>query len=173
MLFTDSRFVSTPFQESCWPSLQITFTTDTTSAWKTWCTTWPQRTGQKPKTSSTRGYSPSCSPNHAPSQSRCLALWAPCRSRATTSASCIHPQSTKATVPPSPCTSRAHRDTSPGTARRAAPASPTPRCRCPRTRSSTADTCRQYRDWITTTSTSSDTRTPTRSACTAPNTPCE
>lgn len=161
------------FQVNCWLSLQTTFTTDTTSAWKTWCTTWPQRTGRKPKTSSTLGYSPSCSPNLVPSPSLCLAQWAWCQSRLTTSASCTPPRSTKATVPLSPCTSRAHRDTSPGTARPAAPGSPTRRCHCLRTRSSTADICHRCRDSITTTLTSSGTRTRTRSVCTVRSMPCE
>lgn len=161
------------FQVNCWPSSQTTSTTATTSAWRTWCTTWPRRTGLKPKTSSTHGSSPSYSPSPVWSQSPCSAPSAQCRNRPTTSASCTPPRSTKATARLTPCTSRVRRDTSPGTARRAARASGTQRCLCPPTRSSTVDTCHRCRDSITTTSTSSVTRTQTRSVCTVRSTPCK
>lgn len=161
------------FQANCWLSLPTTSTTDTTSVWRTWCTTWPQRTGPKPKTSSTRGSSPSYSPSPAWSPSPCSAPSARCQNRPTTWASCTPLRSTKATVPLTPCTSRVHRDTSPGTARRAARASRTRQCLCLRTRSSTVDTCHRCRDSITTISTSSATHTPTRLVCTVRNTPCK
>lgn len=160
------------FQGNYWPNLQTTSTTDTTSVWRTLCITWPQRTGQKPKTSSTHEFSPFYSPSRASSRSQCSAPSARCRNRPTTSASCTPPRSTKATARRTPCTSRARRDTSPGTARREARASATQRCLYPRTRSSTLDICHQCRDSITITSTLSATHTQTRSVCTARSTPC-
>lgn len=160
-------------QANCWLSSQTTFTTDITSAWRTWCTTWPRRTELKPKTSSTHGYSLSYSPSPVWSPSPCSAPSARCQNRLTTSASCTPPRSTKATARLTQCISRVHRDTSPGTARPAALGSPTQLCLCLRTRSSTADTCHRCRDSITTISTSSVTRTQTRLVCTVRNTPCK
>lgn len=156
-----------------WPNLQTTSTTDTTSAWRTLSITWPRRTGRKPKTSSTREFSPFYSQSPALSRSQCSAQSARYQNRRTTSASCTPLQSTKATARPTRCTRRARRDTSHGTALREARASPTPRCLCPRTRSNTEDICHQYRDSITITSTSSVTHMQTRLVCIARSTPCK
>lgn len=161
------------FQVNYWPNLQTTSTTDTTSVWRTLSITWPQRTGRRPKTSSTREFSPFYSQSPALSRNQCSVPSARCQNRVTSSASCTPLRSTKATARPTPCTSRARRDTSPGTARREARASPTQRCLWPRTRSSTVDICHQCRDSITITSTLSATHMQTRLVCTARNTPCE
>lgn len=147
-----SRFVS--LQASCWLSLQTTSTTDTMSAWRTWCTTWPRRTELKPRTSSTRGFSLSYSPSPAQSPSPCSAPLARCPTHPTSLASCTPPQSTKATAPRTHCTSRAHPDTFHGTAPAAVRASTTRQCRSLRTRSNTEDTCHRCRDSITIISTS-------------------
>lgn len=172
-----SEFVICPrfdlLQVNCWLSSPTTSTTDTTSAWRTWCTIWPQRTGPKPKTSSTHGSSRSYSPSREWSPTPCLARWARCPNRLTTSASCTPLLSTKVTVPLTPSTNRVRQVTSPGTARPAARASRIQRCLSPRTHSSTVDICHRCRDSITTISTSSVTRTQTRSVCTVRNMPCK
>lgn len=160
-------------QVNFWPSLRTTFTTDTTSAWRTWSTIWPQRTERKPKTSSTHGSSPSYSPSLVLWPSQCSALSPQCQNHPSTWASCTPLRSTRTTAPQTPCTSRVQRDTSPGTARPAARACPTPRCLCLRTRSRTVDTCHRCRDWIITISTLSVTRIQTPSVCTVRNTPCK
>lgn len=160
-------------QVNYWLSLLTTSTTDTTSAWRTWCTIWPLKTGLKPKTSSTRGSSPSYSLNPVWSPTPCSAPSPRCQSRLTSSASCTPLRSTRATARLTRCTSRVHRDTSPGTPRPAARACRTRQCLSLRTHSRTADTCRPCRDSITTISTSSVTRTQTLLVCTARSTPCK
>lgn len=161
------------FQANYLLSLQTISTTDTTNVWRTWCTTWPQRTELKPKTSSTHGSSPSYSPSPVWSPSLFSAPSAPCLNPLTTSASCTPLRNTKATVLLSPCTSRVHRDTSRGTVRPGARASRTHLCPFLHTHNSTVDTCHRFRDSIITISTSLVTHTQIRLVYTVLNTPCK
>lgn len=135
-------------QESYWRSSQIISTTDITSAWRTWFTTSPLWSEWRPKTTNTRGFWRSCSPNPASSPTLCSAHWAHCQTRQTICANCTLLQSTRVRVPLSPCSSRAPPDTFLGTVRHGVQPSVTRRCLYPHRHSNTADICRQCRDLI-------------------------
>lgn len=108
-------------QESSWASLPTIFTTATTSAWRTLCTTWPQWSEQRPKTTRTHASWPSCSLRwfQSPCSDHATSPRSPRPSPQTSCVSYVLRQSATRTRA-NPSSSRATVGIYPGTARRSA-----------------------------------------------------